>query len=600
MNKEIVPVIDTINEKCIRCHRCISICPVKFANEASEKAVIINHNRCIGCGQCIHACEHDARVGIDDFSEFMNDLQRGVQIVAVVAPAVAANFPKTYLNLNGWLIDRGVKAVFDVSFGAELTVKSYIEHIKNNDPKCVIAQPCPAIVNYIQMYKPELIKYLAPADSPMLHCIRMIRRYFNEFAKARIAVISPCYAKKREFVETGLGDYNVTLESLSNYFKANNINLKNYPEADYDNPPAERAVLFSTPGGLLRTAERVVPEIRNRTRKIEGADLIYSYLDELPEMIAQGKAPLLIDCLNCESGCNGGTATLGRELAIDELEYNIEERNKEMQQRYSDAEKKWWRSSKQAQKSGEARLDSYINEHWEPNLYVRRYKDLSKYVALPSLNDAEIRKIAASMGKHSEKDMYNCAACGYNSCEKMIQAIYLGINTPAHCHHFLGRIAEAGKEALTKIKEISTATMESVAEGTESMRKMSQAMKEIEVFSGKIGIILRSIEEVAQQTNLLALNAAVEAARAGEAGKGFAIVADEVRNLAMRSTESAKETRMLIEGTTNSVKNAVKISEILSKNVDNFIQTAENIAKLSTDMEKASLENVTKQNNISV
>ena len=49
-----------------------------------------------------------------------------------MAPAIASNFPDTYLNINGWLRSLGVEAVFDVSFGAELTVKSYLEHIKAN------------------------------------------------------------------------------------------------------------------------------------------------------------------------------------------------------------------------------------------------------------------------------------------------------------------------------------------------------------------------------------------------------------------------------------------------------------------------------------
>jgi len=97
------PIIDTIDEKCINCHRCISVCPVKFANDASGSAVRVNHDRCIGCGQCLRACEHGARVGLDDFDAFMAAAQHREPMIAVVAPAVAATFPKTYLNLNGWL-----------------------------------------------------------------------------------------------------------------------------------------------------------------------------------------------------------------------------------------------------------------------------------------------------------------------------------------------------------------------------------------------------------------------------------------------------------------------------------------------------------------
>ena len=258
---------------------------------------------------CIIACTHDARVGCDDTERFLSDLQRHTPMVAIVAPAVAVSYPNLYLRINGWLEQMGVTAAFDVSFGAELTIKSYLEHVRQNQPMAVIAQPCPAIVNYVEMYRPELLPYLAPADSPMLHTIKMIREFYPQYRGHKIVVLSPCIGKRREFDETGLGDYNVTFQGLDRYFEKHGIQLEAFPEREYDNPPAERAVLFSTPGGLMRTAMREVPGIEERVRKIEGCPAIYHYLDSLPEAIRKGRAPLIVDCLNCELGCNGGTGT---------------------------------------------------------------------------------------------------------------------------------------------------------------------------------------------------------------------------------------------------------------------------------------------------
>jgi methyl-accepting chemotaxis protein len=101
--------------------------------------------------------------------------------------------------------------------------------------------------------------------------------------------------------------------------------------------------------------------------------------------------------------------------------------------------------------------------------------------------------------------------------------------------------------------------------GTAAVGKMTTAIDDIHKSSNETAKIVKVIDEIAFQTNLLALNAAVEAARAGEAGKGFAVVAEEVRNLAQRSAEAAKNTSSMIEQSVNNAKAGVVISAEVSK-----------------------------------
>ena len=111
-----------------------------------------------------------------------------------------------------------------------------------------------------------------------------------------------------------------------------------------------------------------------------------------------------------------------------------------------------------------------------------------------------------------------------------------------------------------------------------SMTELTQSMEDISKASDETSKIIKTIDEIAFQTNLLALNAAVEAARAGEAGAGFAVVANEVRNLAMRAAEAAKNTSALIEGTVKKVREG---SELVERTNTAFAEVSKSAAKVA-------------------
>ena len=121
-------------------------------------------------------------------------------------------------------------------------------------------------------------------------------------------------------------------------------------------------------------------------------------------------------------------------------------------------------------------------------------------------------------------------------------------------------------------------TQQVVGRANDSMRDLTNSMGEISGASEQTSKIIKTIDEIAFQTNLLALNAAVEAARAGEAGAGFAVVAEEVRNLAMRSAEAAKNTSSLIEDTVNKIRSG---SEIVAKTNQDFNEVTVRAGKIS-------------------
>ncbi|HSQ42441.1 MAG TPA: methyl-accepting chemotaxis protein [Fibrobacteraceae bacterium] len=139
-------------------------------------------------------------------------------------------------------------------------------------------------------------------------------------------------------------------------------------------------------------------------------------------------------------------------------------------------------------------------------------------------------------------------------------------------------------------RTLSAESNDSAKTGSEAMERMSGAINRIKESSDQTAKIVKTIDEIAMQTNLLALNAAVEAARAGEAGRGFAVVAEEVRNLAQRSAQAAKNTADMIGESVKNADDGVKIAEEVSNSFSLIAGGAGKVNDLISEIAAASKE----------
>ena len=155
-----------------------------------------------------------------------------------------------------------------------------------------------------------------------------------------------------------------------------------------------------------------------------------------------------------------------------------------------------------------------------------------------------------------------------------------------------------------------------VKDAAASIDKLTNSIGRLSKTSEETRKIIKTIEEIAFQTNLLALNAAVEAARAGEAGAGFAVVAEEIRNLAMRSSEAARNTAAMIEASIQETKKEIdlvyktndaftnlsegsrKVGELLGEVATSSQEQADGIGQIATAMSE--IDRVTQENTASV
>ena len=139
-------------------------------------------------------------------------------------------------------------------------------------------------------------------------------------------------------------------------------------------------------------------------------------------------------------------------------------------------------------------------------------------------------------------------------------------------------------------KALANQTRVAADAGSVDMKEMKTAMGAIQASSTEVSKIIKTIDEIAFQTNLLALNAAVEAARAGEAGLGFAVVAEEVRSLAQRSVQAARETAQKISDSTAKSEQGARISEKVAKSLDEITAKARQVDELIAEIAVASQE----------
>jgi methyl-accepting chemotaxis protein len=151
----------------------------------------------------------------------------------------------------------------------------------------------------------------------------------------------------------------------------------------------------------------------------------------------------------------------------------------------------------------------------------------------------------------------------------------------------VAEIAASIREASASAREAATradSVMSEAQTGSTQMQTMMQAVADINSASQNISKVIKVIDDIAFQTNILALNAAVEAARAGQHGKGFAVVAEEVRNLAAKSAEAAKDTGTMIADSIAKAEQGVDIASKSSESLQKIVQGISESSRLSMEI----------------
>lgn len=623
-------VIYLNEEKCAGCNKCIDNCPVIGANKGylvdGNNKVKINGDKCIHCGECIKVCDHSARDYNDDSDDFFKDLFSGNKISVIAAPSIIVNLPN-HKKIFGYLKSKGVNFIYDVSFGADITVWAYLKAMKEKALTSMIAQPCPAIVNYIERYESMLLDRLAPIQSPMICTAIYMKKYKNIGDK--IAFLSPCIGKSDEIHDENTKEYvnyNVTFKRLCEYITKNNINLDNYEEFDYDDVKCDLGFLFSRPGGLKENIELRVENAW--VRQIEGQQHAYDYLNEYKKRINSGKnLPLVVDILNCSNGCNLGSAIeSGNDITIDDCDDKF---NNLKRIKLEEHDKFFVKKKKD-------KLFNMFDKMFDLEDFKRNYNRNQAVYGIEEPTISQFNEIYKKLNKLTElQKNINCSSCGYGSCKNMAIAIHNGLNVLSNCIDYNRQevrneqqLLEDNHNQMKVLEELNQLTEEKlrdaqvlkkrVSDIISSVEQVSQGNEECAIAINKISndisdvfdttnvlkdsvsemqeklntfsIASEQIVNIASQTNLLALNAAIEAARAGDSGRGFSVVADEVKNLSYQSKDVATSTQHDQAFMLDLITQIYEVSNVLSVKMQNVNHLINDISAVTQEVSANSEE----------
>ncbi len=605
------------NEACVGCNRCISVCPVLQANhavtEGAHNVVQVDGDACVRCGACIDVCQHKARAFQDDTDRFFEDLAKGHRISLLLAPAFIANYPDKYRQILGYLKSLGANHIISISFGADITTWAYLNWITKHNLVGGISQPCPAVVDYIEHYVPELVSKLVPIHSPMMCGAIYAKKYMNVTDK--LAFISPCIAKKSEITRpqnAGYIEYNVTFEHLVK--KLEGMDLSKYD--GFDEIQYGLGSVYPQPGGLRENVEHFLGR-DVFIRQIEGEKHVYHFLQAYADRVKSGKElPFMVDALNCGGGCIYGTATNPENEMNDDILLEIH--NQRVKSNQHNKKSAWSKEINYA-----ARLKN-LNEQFKKldlNDFVCTYE--VKDNRLEDVPEEVLENVFMKMKKYEpEQRKINCGACGYQNCKTMATAVACGINIVDNCIHYVkDELGETMKfveekaqeteaqrqqkeaiyqevaaelaritEAMNELSEGNSATagdatnmaqmMSSVAEFGDTMKESTEhVMHSVKGYDE----INEEIIKISSKTNMLALNAGIEAARAGEAGKGFAVIAERVRELAELTKSTVEDGQKQSKDVVPAMENLVSETDVF---LDNIRQVNEAIVTLAANSEE--------------
>ena len=460
MDRASNPLVKIIESKCELCYACVRACPVKAITvKVNQDYPYINPERCIGCGDCLRACAPGAIVYRNEKDLVKSLIDQG-DTAALIDPSISGEFDDItdYRKFVEMIRALGFKFVNETSFGVDIVARKYKELVEKEQGKYFISANCPAIVDYVEKYQPELIGNLAPIEPPMVAMAKIVREKYGEHLST--VFIGPCIdAKKDALRYDGLGkiDATITFVELRELFEEFSIDEKSVHYSDFDPPLGYKGSLYPISQSFKEIGELKDELLTTEMLTVDGGEPALNAVRTFDESINKIKHHFnLFYCKGCLMG--PGTSPNGNPI------YRRSMVTSYSRKRLKDFDKKGWQKD----------IDHYMKLDCS-----RSYqKDDQR---LPKPREEKVQEVLKLIGKGNTDHSAGCGACGYDSCRDFAESVANGLAKTDMCiQHSLNNKKDyitTLKKTNEKLSQTQKALKESEAKAREEQQKSQESLE---------------------------------------------------------------------------------------------------------------------------
>lgn len=407
----------TLDNECQDCYKCVRRCPVKAIKIQDGRAKVLP-NRCISCGKCVAPCPVKAKRVRSDVVAVKQMINKGKKVYVSLAPSWRAAFSCSLAQLTASLKKLGFVGISETALGAQEVSIETAKLLNNAEKGLFISSACPVIVDYINLYRPEMSRYIVPLASPAQTHAKILKNNFGDDIK--VVFLGPCIAKKAE------SDHNpellsaaLTFEELNVWLREENIKFADMDNLQEDVVPcaANEGTLYPLDGGMNETLKLVGLKNEVQLTQVSSLHLFFDTMDNVE--VERLTSPLFIEALACAGGCVNGPCMSQHKTHFNSVADVI----------------------KNTQLRSEVPTEAEVVV---PLVFKRQSVEKHNYTV------EEIRQALKLIGKYSPEDEINCAGCGYQTCRGLAEALLSGDAEPSMCVSYMRKMANKQVSAMLK------------------------------------------------------------------------------------------------------------------------------------------------------